>query len=294
MYMQPPGMPTHGGAIGAPTGDSESPRSKTSRGPIPTLRSALPYSLEPSKATDNVLRKPQHAHRLDSPTGGLVLCCKTRPALQAMSIAFEERRVQKRYRAIVTGDLQGSGFIDAQVGGKDALTEYTVPTDSGMKVKSLLSKTITTVDLYPKTGRHHQLRRHLAGIGTPILGDKRYHSTMEESTLVKGEGIFLWALGLQFVHPITGEPIDISIDEPSKFKLWRDKEQRRYDTLSNTSSANAAAADSGSSSSSSDAVAVCLTDEMLLPTAVASSSSSSSASSSEARQPIAAAAGVAT
>jgi 23S rRNA-/tRNA-specific pseudouridylate synthase len=290
--MQPPGMPTHGGAIGAQTNDSDSPRSKTSRGPIPTLRSALPYSLEPSKATDNVLRKPQHAHRLDSPTGGLVLCCKTRPALQAMSVAFEERRVQKRYRAIVTGDLQGSGTIDAQVGGKDALTEYIVPTAAGMKVKSLLSKTITTVDLYPKTGRHHQLRRHLAGIGTPILGDKRYHSTLDESTLLKGEGIFLWALQLQFTHPITGEQIDVSIDEPSKFKLWRDKEQRRYDALSNISS-GAAAADSSSSSGTDAAAIVCLTDEMLLPTATGTSSSSSRSSSSEAPQLAAAAAAAA-
>lgn len=57
-------------------------------------------------------------------------------------------------------------------------------------------------------------------------------SRLDESTLLRGEGLFLWALALEFGHPITGERLSLSIQEPDKFKLWRDKEQRRWDKLS--------------------------------------------------------------
>ncbi|KAG5189983.1 pseudouridine synthase [Tribonema minus] len=226
VVVKPPGMPVHGTKMeeGAP------PRDKKARGPVPSLRTAIAHCLKPSAATDAVLRRPQHAHRLDGPTGGLMVCAKTRPALQNLSIAFQERRVHKRYRALVTGHLEGSGTISTPLSGKPSETEYSVLDE--LRVQSLFSGTITTVDLWPKTGRHHQLRKHLASLNVPILGDKRYHPADQAETLLRGEGLFLWALELKFDHPITGEALNLTIEEPEKFTKWREKEQRRWEKLS--------------------------------------------------------------
>jgi RNA pseudouridylate synthase len=158
-----------------------------------------------------------------------VVCAKTRPALQGLCIAFQERRVHKRYRALVTGHLEGGGDITTALSGKAAATKWQAPPE--LQVRSLFSGIITTVDLWPETGRHHQLRKHLAGIGAPILGDKKYHPTAEEATLLRGEGLFLWALELRFDHPVTGAPVCVSIDEPEKFATWRAKEQARWEKL---------------------------------------------------------------
>lgn len=214
VVIKPPGVATHGG-----TGSADDP----GPGGRCSLRQSLPYTLAPSQSTDRPLHRPLHAHRLDKSTGGLVVCAKTRPALTALCNAFEERRVSKRYIALVYGELEGSGAIVEPLDGKTAQTNYRARANP---VRSLKTSYITTVDLFPATGRNHQLRRHLVSIGHPILGDKKY--TPSDMPLQEGEGMFLWAVGLALDHPITGEKLKFSIPEPDKFKIWREKEHRRW------------------------------------------------------------------
>ena len=74
--------------------------------------------------------------------------------------------------------------------------------------------TLNLVKLDPKTGRRHQLRRHLARIGNPILGDKDYGI---ENLILNGKGLYLHAYSLHFVHPFTGEEIMVKSEFPERF-----------------------------------------------------------------------------
>ena len=81
------------------------------------------------------------------------------------------------------------------------------------------------VHLFPETGRTHQLRIHMAGLGTPILGDKLYGT---EGEILQKKGLFLCAAGLHFEHPFTNEKMDLSIDPPYKFGRFMEMEEKRY------------------------------------------------------------------
>jgi hypothetical protein len=85
------------------------------------------------------------------------------------------------------------------VGDKESLTKYSVVDYS----RSSRYGWISTVDLWPITGRRHQLRKHLLSIGYPILGDKRYSHANSSPEFIGGkELMFLWSLEVSFPHPI--------------------------------------------------------------------------------------------
>lgn len=184
-----------------------------------TLHRALRANLPISDAED-ALPDPDPVHRIDFRTTGLVMVARTAHARAACSALFEHRQIQKRYRAIVVGHLTGAGRIEQPVGGREAISRYRALSHS----PSLHCTSLTTVDLFPETGRTHQLRRHMAAIGHPILGDDLYHN----GKIYRGNGLFLCATSQQFAHPITGEPITVSIDEPHKFDTHRRRETRRW------------------------------------------------------------------
>mmetsp|Transcript_8109 Transcript_8109/g.13485 ORF Transcript_8109/g.13485 Transcript_8109/m.13485 type:complete len:240 (-) Transcript_8109:411-1130(-) len=110
-------------------------------------------------------------HRLDKETGGVMVCSKTKLAERAIMASFKQGLVHKRYRAIISGKLEPiEGMISSPISGKEARTRYSVV----CYTRSLQYDWVTTVDLWPLTGRNHQLRRHMQSIDHPILGDKRY------------------------------------------------------------------------------------------------------------------------
>jgi tRNA pseudouridine32 synthase/23S rRNA pseudouridine746 synthase len=151
-------------------------------------------------------------HRLDMATSGLVLMARN-PAMQrALGDAFAERRVHKRYEAIVDGLLPVSeawSLIDAPLiadwprrplqkidaqSGKPSVTRW--------RVKRLLpERGATHLWLEPLTGRSHQLRVHLLSIGHPILGDPLYGT---EETRRHADRLLLHASELEFAHPADG------------------------------------------------------------------------------------------
>ncbi|MCP4437667.1 MAG: RluA family pseudouridine synthase [Aureispira sp.] len=177
-----------------------------------TIENALPFNLKPSQELD-ALTNPRVVHRLDSATSGLLLVAKTRSAHMHLGQQFEQHSIQKIYKAVTVGHPTEKGEIKTSVDQKQALTNY----KTLEKVDSKFHGALALLELYPKTGRTHQLRIHLASLDCPILGDQLYG---EEGKILKGKGLFLCAVGLRFEHPKSGLSMDFEIAEPNKFRRF--------------------------------------------------------------------------
>ena len=148
---------------------------------------------------------PIIVHRLDMATSGLLLAAKTKEAHQNLQAQFKNRTIQKRYIALLEGEVpQDEGEIRlplcpdpldrprqivSEEFGKPALTHYRVLERTSGK---------TLIAFYPQTGRTHQLRVHAAhpeGLGCPILGDELYGK--------KADRLYLHAEYIEFRHPIS-------------------------------------------------------------------------------------------
>ena len=184
-----------------------------------TLHRALRHNLTLSPEHD-ALPDPDPVHRLDRRTSGLVLVARTALARARLGQMFEQRTIHKRYRAILLGRLEGSGEVTEPLEGREAHTRYAVV----QHVRSLRTDWLTLVDLFPVTGRTHQLRKHMTGLGHPILGDDLYHT----GEIYRGNGLFLSAVEQRFAHPITGEEVHVTIPHPRKFDSHLKREPRRW------------------------------------------------------------------
>jgi 23S rRNA-/tRNA-specific pseudouridylate synthase len=138
-----------------------------------------------------------------------------------MGKQFQHKTIRKRYKAIVLGKLnKESGTIDTKIEGKESLTEYEVVKSTPSAKYGFLS----LVDLYPVTGRTHQLRIHMAELGHPVIGDKYYTQKQE---VLAGKGLMLCSDHVWFTHPITQEKMDIGIRIPNKFEKYMEREAFR-------------------------------------------------------------------
>lgn len=173
-----------------------------------TIANGLAQNLKKSNQPDAV--KPQPIHRLDYPTSGVLVIGKTSAAIQQLGELFEHKKIQKTYFAITLGVMQTQGHINSQIDKKEAFTNYEVL----QSVKSERFEFLNLVKLSPKTGRKHQLRKHLLAIKNPILGDKEYFL---ENKVLNGKGLYLHAAALEFIHPFTKEKISITKELPKKF-----------------------------------------------------------------------------
>ncbi|MEM7434688.1 MAG: RluA family pseudouridine synthase [Myxococcota bacterium] len=187
---------------------------------------------------------PQIAHRLDRETSGLLLCGRTAESERRLKNAFENRRVSKRYLAIVEGRMpENEGRItlpmDQAKEGLHILMEVTsegegYPCATRYRVVAR-SDTSTLVALAPESGRQHQLRVHLSAIGFPIVGDKlygpqgvepflEYIETGMTDSLARRLGHArqaLHAYALTFEHPTDGQPTTLSAPLPDDLvSLW--------------------------------------------------------------------------
>ncbi len=150
-------------------------------------------------------------HRLDMDTSGIVLVAKTRDACAGLRAQFAERKVSKRYVALLAGvpDAPDRGTIELPLWadpldrpyqkvdprGKAAVTDYEVVSRAGG---------LARVTLFPRTGRTHQIRVHCAhpdGLGVPILGDRLYGQA--------GDRLYLHAESVRFMHPVENKEMEI-------------------------------------------------------------------------------------
>jgi len=176
ILCKPQGMVTIGGG-----GSSASTNGKKLAGAASKddadLQSLLPFVLFPPPPPSPRQQQrppplPRPVHRLDRGTSGLVLVAKTSSALSRFSSLFANQQIQKTYTAVVFGcpsttTTSGGGIMDDPMSdGKPATTHWRLVSTNGA---------FSRLELQPKTGRFHQLRRHLAYcLGTPIVGDAKY------------------------------------------------------------------------------------------------------------------------
>ncbi|MBA3722957.1 MAG: RluA family pseudouridine synthase [Parachlamydiaceae bacterium] len=169
----------------------------------------------------------QLIHRLDRDTTGALLLAKSPSVFAKMVEEFKNLRVEKCYVALVDGILEKKhGSIDNYLGKKHIYQGQTIWGEVDKKdglhahtdwKKIEEGKRATLLFCYPKTGRTHQIRVHLAGIGHPILGDFQYCKRFNCS--YKPPRYLLHAYALSFIHPITGKKIDIEVPLPEDFKV---------------------------------------------------------------------------
>ena len=182
-----------------------------------TIANALAQNIEQSNLPDATT--PQPVHRLDYPTTGILLVGKTSSSIRALNKMFEDKKVKKTYYAVAIGAMDDQGKIISNIDGKKSQSNYTV----SETVPSAKFGKLNLVKLKPQTGRRHQLRKHLSGIGNPILGDKEYGI---ENLILNGKGLYLHAYSLKFTHPFTFEKIHLKDELPEKFrKIFSTKKQ---------------------------------------------------------------------
>ncbi|WP_176703496.1 tRNA pseudouridine(65) synthase TruC [Aliivibrio sp. 1S128] len=178
-------------------------------------------------------------HRLDKPTSGILFFALSSEVAAQFSPLFSGREIKKTYHAIVRGWIEESDTLDyplkeqldkiadkkasKEVEAKEAITEYTplakveLPYSTG----KFPTSRYCLMELKPQTGRKHQLRRHMAHLRHPIVGDTT-HGDGKHNRLFKenldSHRLLLHASGLSFTHPITNENIEIKagVDE-----TWR-------------------------------------------------------------------------
>jgi len=157
--------------------------------------------------------RPGIVHRLDAGTSGLLVVASDDETFDGLAETFKRHEAGRAYVALVRGSVPHDRFeVDAPLGrvgarirvdatgGRQATTAFVVRErfDSG-----------TLLEAEPRTGRTHQIRVHLASIGHPILGDRRYGGGGDDARELGLERPFLHAWRIAFDHPITGERIEL-------------------------------------------------------------------------------------
>lgn len=183
-----------------------------------TLVNALLHHCRKLSALNEETR-PGIVHRLDRETSGLMVVAKDHKAHAQLARQFEQHRVKKRYLALVEGEIEfEEGIIDAALGRHPRYYDRKkVSFEAQAKESTTMYRVLkrkegrTLVALYPKTGRTHQLRVHMAHLGHPILGDAKYGRKNSFSRLA------LHAQSLGFFHPRSGGYVEFSTRIPKEF-----------------------------------------------------------------------------
>ena len=201
--------------------------------PNGTLVNGLMYHFQGRLSAMNGVLRPGIVHRIDKDTSGLLVICKSDRAHQALSDRLKDHDITRRYQALVLGNLkEDEGTVDLPIGrasedrkkmaivrgGRRAVTHYRVLERYGA---------LTFVELTLETGRTHQIRVHMKSLQHPVLGDPLYGPSQLPSDAARllssvkdqlGNGQFLHAKVLGFVHPVTGEYMEWESPLPENFR----------------------------------------------------------------------------
>ena len=172
-------------------------------------------------------------HRLDRPTSGVLLFALDENTARDMGKYFEEKQIEKQYYALTRGHLLGSDVIDHplkekldKIGDKfadvnkeaqQAVSHYASIETATLPIAVGKYDTVrySLVKVTPQTGRRHQIRRHLAHLRHPIIGDVNYGDNKQNPFFAEQFGIkrlMLFAQQLRFTHPVTGQDVVIEAE----------------------------------------------------------------------------------
>ena len=149
-------------------------------------------------------------HRIDMPTSGLLVFARTRDANKILGDAFKAHDVAREYRAIAIGAVAAQ-TIDRPIEGKRAVTHVE-------PLEALKGATLIAARL--ETGRTHQIRIHLAGLGHPVAGDRAHGGEASRTFLPRAPRLALHAAVLGFAHPVTGEKLRWERPIPDDLAPW--------------------------------------------------------------------------
>jgi len=148
-------------------------------------------------------------HRIDLETSGLVVFAKTADANRELSNRFRDHDLERAYLAAVAGRFPDEiKLIDRPVGGRRAVTH--------VEVRERFDDRATLVSCRLETGRTHQIRLHMAEVGTPVIGDTRYGRPFSPAA----PRMALHATKLGLAHPRTGAPLSFDSPWPPDLKAW--------------------------------------------------------------------------
>jgi 23S rRNA pseudouridine1911/1915/1917 synthase len=150
-------------------------------------------------------------HRIDRMTSGLLVFARTPEANRALGDRFAAHDVEREYVAVVAGEVPGDVTIDRPIAGKRAVTHVRV-------VERLAGATLIRARL--ETGRTHQIRLHLAGLGHPVLGDHQHGGEVARRFSPRPPRMALHAAVLGIAHPRTGEPFRWESPLPADLQGW--------------------------------------------------------------------------
>lgn len=195
-----------------------------------TLVNALLYHCGDSLSGVGGERRPGIVHRIDRDTSGLIIAAKNDAAHLALSAQLKDHSLSRTYECLVTGNMkQDSGTVDAPIGRSSADRKKMAVVPTGRRAVTHWEVVarypgVTHLRCRLETGRTHQIRVHMAYIGHPILGDTVYGAKKPVPGLT---GQCLHATGLRFVHPRTGEPVELHCPLPPEFTAMLQKLQSK-------------------------------------------------------------------
>ncbi len=187
-----------------------------------TVVNALLYHCREELSGINGVLRPGIVHRIDRNTTGSLVICKNDLAHRSLAEQLKEHSITRSYRAIVHGRLEEDGTIRTTIGrhpikrkemavnvpnGKEAVTHYRVLEQF---------ERFTYIECRLETGRTHQIRVHMKSIGHPVLGDEVYGPARCPFPGLQGQTLHAMKLG--FIHPTTGEYLEVEAPLPEYFE----------------------------------------------------------------------------
>lgn len=198
--------------------------------PDGTLVNALLHHCGDSLSGIGGEKRPGIVHRIDRDTSGLIIAAKNDAAHLALSAQLKDHSLSRTYECLVTGNMkQDSGTVDAPIGRSSADRKKMAVVPTGRRAVThweVVARypSVTHLRCRLETGRTHQIRVHMAHIGHPILGDTVYGAKKPVPGLT---GQCLHAAGLRFIHPRTGEPVELHCPLPPEFTAMLQKLQSK-------------------------------------------------------------------
>ena len=190
--------------------------------PDGTLVNALLFHCGDSLSGVGGEKRPRIVHRIDKDTSGLLIAAKNDFAHRALSEQLSDRSLSRVYEAVARGSFrEDAGTVDRPIGRHPTDRKRMAVTEKNARPAVTHWEVLARYQGYThircvlETGRTHQIRVHMASIGHPLLGDFTYGAPSPEKGL---EGQCLHARRLKFIHPRSGEAIELSSPLPAYFE----------------------------------------------------------------------------